>query len=311
MKKNIVGKVVVVAVILLMFLPIIIDKVSNGVLKTIDYSGFEKAVSNTAQYKYALVYVGKDDKDAKKVVKDAVDNAIKASKDGDLEVSTYFMDVEDMSSLDLLSVLGNSGATTGYVFIANGEVQRVEAKELSSELISAFVTEYSGNGISSDLVKYKTYENANAFKKLYNDKKVVTMTVFGRESCFYCNQFKPVYNTVAEDYNIDIYYVNNDAYLAKSYAENQGNEITDEELSVYYNAGAFDVDEYEKILDMGIVIPEACSGVSGQTALLKDGFGTPLTLFTKNGKVIDCISGYVNKSALIAKLKTVGMIEAE
>jgi thioredoxin-related protein len=63
-------------------------------------------------------------------------------------------------------------------------------------------------------------------------------------------------------------------------------------------------------MDLGLKIPASCSS-TGEEVDLQPGFGTPLTLFTKNGKVIDCISGYVNKSELITKLETVGMIDAE
>ena len=42
---------------------------------------------------------------------------------------------------------------------------------------------------------------------------------------------------------------------------------------------------------------------------LSSGFGTPLTLYLKNGKVVGCISGYVNKEKLETKLKSVGMMK--
>ena len=35
----------------------------------------------------------------------------------------------------------------------------------------------------------------------------------------------------------------------------------------------------------------------------------PLTLFTKNGKVTGCISGYVDSEKLESKLKEVGMLK--
>ena len=58
---------------------------------------------------------------------------------------------------------------------------------------------------------------------------------------------------------------------------------------------------------MDLIVPAKCSS-EGKEFKLSDGFGTPLTLFTKDGKVVDCISGYVNRSSLIDKLKTNNMI---
>ena len=76
------------------------------------------------------------------------------------------------------------------------------------------------------------------------------------------------------------------------------------------NSFAANGEEYDKIMDLGLKIPASCTGTD-EDANLADGFDTPLTLFTKNGKVIDCISGYVNKDTLLTKLETVGMIESE
>jgi thioredoxin-related protein len=139
------------------------------------------------------------------------------------------------------------------------------------------------NGISEDITYYKVAEDAETYEKLVNKKKTITMAVFGRDNCFYCNQFKAVYNTVAEEYNLDIY---------------------------YFDSLSYDEDEYQKIMDLGLKIPASCTD-GDEDALLSDGFSTPVTLFTKNGKVIDCISGYTNKATLITKLETVGMIKSE
>ena len=45
------------------------------------------------------------------------------------------------------------------------------------------------------------------------------MAVFGRNTCFYCNKFKPVYNAVAEKYDLDIYYFDSDNYDSKEYSK--------------------------------------------------------------------------------------------
>ena len=55
-------------------------------------------------------------------------------------------------------------------------------------------------------------------------------------------------------------------------------------------------------------IPKACND-SGKAVALSELNAVPLTIFTKNGKVIDCISGVESKEGLTAKLKDVGMIK--
>ena len=97
-----------------------------------------------------------------------------------------------------------------------------------------------------------------------------------------CQQFLPVVNTVADENKLEYVY--------------------------YFDSNNYDEEEYGKIMDAGLTIPAECSS-TGKKAKLEPGFGTPLTLFTKKGKVIDCISGYTSKSKLEAKLKTVGMIK--
>ena len=70
---------------------------------------------------------------------------------------------------------------------------------------------------------------------------------------------------------------------------------------------SYDSSEYKKVVNLDLTVPSKCSS-TGAEFKLSDGFGTPLTIFTENGKIIDCISGYVNRSALIEKLKSVKMI---
>ena len=283
--KNIGVKIAVVVVILIMLIPIFSDISKRSAYNQIEIKDFDSKVNSTATYGFALIYVGKDDEANKESIKKIVDKYVAPKK----SVEVYFMDIDKLKSEDILKIGNNSNFSEAYVFASNGEIIKTYTGHLSETLLDAYVSEYSvaydSNNdvvpINARLVHYKVSENAAAYKKLVTNKKLVTMAVFGRDNCYYCNQFKPVYNTVAEEYDLDIY---------------------------YFNSLSYDKDEYEKIMDMGLVIPAQCNN-NKQESLLADGFGTPLTLFTKNGKVIDCISGYVNKSSLITKLKTVGLIE--
>ena len=159
-----------------------------------------------------------------------------------------------------------------------GDIQKTYAK-YDKDTISKDVDKYLVAKITNENASYKVAKNFKSYKKIVKSDEV-TMSVYGRESCSYCNLFMPVYNAIAEKYDINVYYFDSDNYDSK---------------------------EYKKIINLDLTVPSKCSS-TGTEFKLSDGFGTPLTIFTQKGKVIDCISGYVNRSALIEKLKSVKMI---
>lgn len=285
MKNSTVTKIIIAVVVILVCIPIISDMISNSALKTIKYDEISDTVSSTANYNFALIYVAPKSSETTTSTQEEIKEMMKNYQSDDKEVKAYYVDYEALSTDEVAKLFGASmsGSTTGYIFAANGEQIRTETNTLTNEKLSALVSEYSVNGLSEDETYYKVVKDAAAFKKLVNRKKTVTMAIFGRSSCYYCNQFQPVYNTVAEENGVDMYYFNSDTY---------------------------DKDEYQKVLDSGLVIPASCAD-KGEDIKIGEGFSTPLTLFTRNGKVIDCISGYVNKATLVSKLETLGLIETE
>ena len=160
-----------------------------------------------------------------------------------------------------------------------GGLQKTLGVNASKEQLVSLVDAYYNATLTKSTTFYKVAKNASEYAKLVNSKDV-TVAVFGRNSCYHCNVFKPIYNAVAEKYNVDIYYFDSDSYNEK---------------------------EYKKIMDLGLKIPAKCTE-SGTEALLSGGFGTPLTIITKNGKTIDCISGRDTRAGLIAKLSENGLI---
>ncbi len=283
MKGKIAKVTIIVLIIVALMIPIILDSVSKSVLETIEYSKLSETIGATTSYDFRLVYVAPSSSetinDTKKEVKETVEAVTSAATQKSL--TAVYMDYDALSSSEKNAIFGTSSEKTAYMFIVNGELLNTVVGAKSTSELSNYVKAYSGNTISTDLANYKIPENAEDYEKLVNRKKTVTMAVFGRDSCFYCNQFKAVYNVVAKEKDLDIYYINSDT---------------------------FNSEEYNKIMDLGLKIPASCSS-TGKEVDLQPGFGTPLTLFTKNGKVIDCIDGYINKSTLITKLETVGMLE--
>lgn len=288
MEKNWGPKIIAAVVVMVMLLPIIIDAVTNTILTTVEYDRFQERVIGTGNYDFALFYVApssdKDIKDQKKEIKTVVERYKSVATNKVLQA--YYMDSSEMSDAELSELLGEgTKEKTGYVIAVNGEVLKtIEGSLKESELVDV-VEFYSANAekVPEDMIKYKVPKDAKEFNTLIKDKKKVNMFVFGRDTCFYCNQFKIVYNTVIDENDLDsIYYIDSDT---------------------------FDADEYDKIMDSGLMIPAKCN--SGTEKRLQAGFGTPLTLITKGGKVIDCINGYTNKNNLLTQLKTVGILEAE
>ena len=129
---------------------------------------------------------------------------------------------------------------------------------------------------------YKTAANAAEFFARADQEEVV-MLVLGRKSCPYCESFKPVFDKLAGEYDIDIYYFDSDIYSPS---------------------------EFSKLISKDYVIPKASSSNfidgkasactdSGEDSKISAGYATPLTLFISSGKSIDCLLGAVSEDDVI------------
>lgn len=281
MNEKVIKRLIVVLVIIVMFIPIIIEVVTKNWLTEIKFSELDKTAEKTANFASAFIYVApSSDKEIDKSKKEMKELALSIDEKEEI-LTPYYLDYDKLSNNEKEEIFGESTNKTAYIFMYNGEKLKTVTNVISTSKLKDYVKTYSANGISSDLKHYKTVDTAAEYSKLVKRKKDVTMAVFGRDSCYWCNQFKVIYNNVAEEKDLDIYYFDSDSY---------------------------NKDEYNKIMDLGLKIPASCSDTKEEVAL-QTGFGTPLTLFTKNGKVIDCIAGFIDKKTLITKLETVGMIK--
>lgn len=266
--------IIVLVVVAVIMLPILIDFMGNSKVKKIAYDKFLEIKENNEN---ALIYVGDLSESSYGDTVDTLKNVSKKGTKTDYatDYSIYSIDSTELTEEEIASL----GTSKGYVFIAEGENQKVVETATEEYLVSKVDAYYNAN-FTSENASYKVAKNAAAYEKLV-DSKDITVAVFGRDTCYYCNIYKPIYNAVAEKYGLDIYYFDSDNYDSK---------------------------EYDKVLKLGLKIPAECNS-TGKESLLSDGFGTPLTLITKKGKTIDCISGYVNRETLIAKLKVHKLIE--
>lgn len=253
--------------VLILFVPIVKDYMASKKINILEISDLKKTISDTA---YGLIYFGEslEDKDLAKSL-----SSIKKTS----EVEVYGIDKTSLTKEELQTLqnlIPSSTNESGYAFIVNNEIRMESSTDITEEKINSLIKDYKENVVGE--AYYKTVSTAKEFTKLLESKKLV-MHVFGRNSCGWCNRFKPIYNEYAKENNFDVY---------------------------YYDSDSFNQTEYSKILNSGIMIPASCAS-KGEAEPLSNGFGTPLTLFTKKGKVVGCISGFVNKTSLASKIDSI------
>lgn len=255
------GLIIFIVILIILFIPIIGDYIKNQNIEVLSVNDIKEKIDSDETF---LVYVGDLEKSVKKDLKKMRDMT---KTDYSYEYSVFNV----KSSEEIKNIVG---ANIIAALVVEGDIQKTYTTYDKNSLESD-VDKYFLANITSENSAYKIADNFSTYKKLVKSDDV-TVAVFGRDTCYYCNKFKPVYNAVAEKYDVDIYYFDSDNYNS---------------------------DEYTKIVNMDLTVPSKCSA-EGKEFKLSDGFGTPLTLFTKKGKVVDCISGYVNRSTLIEKLKS-------
>ena len=252
------GLFVAIGILLIIFVPIVVDYIGRKKIDTILYDDVMEKIGLKESF---VLYNGELDS---KTMDGLIEIRDRKLEDNSIEYSVY-----NVNSSDLKKKV--------YIYI-EGDLQKEYDSYNYKELGLDVDTFLIGKNIDKNK-SYKVAEGFKEYKKIVNSDKVV-MSVFGRNSCSWCNKFKPIYNALAYKYDLDIYYFDSDSY---------------------------DESEYKRIINMSLVIPAKCNN-TGSDFKLSDGFGTPLTIFTKKGEVVDCISGYTSRSALLEKLKTNEMI---
>lgn len=265
-KKINYGLIIFVVVIVILFLPIIIDYFKSQKINILSQTELlEKIKDKNENF---LVYVGEVDKNIAKELKKIKD---KKTTDYSYVYNVYSVEENDVIKETL-------GSNTKVAFIIEGDIQKVYT-EYDYKTVESYADIYFVGNITNENKSYKIANDYKTYKKLVNSENI-TMAIFGYSECYHCNVFKPIYNAVAEKYDVDIYYFESDTY---------------------------DKDEYTKIVNMDLTVPAKCNS-RGVEFKLSDGFGTPLTIFTQDGEVIDCISGRVSRNTLVEKLVSLKMI---
>ena len=69
----------------------------------------------------------------------------------------------------------------------------------------------------------------------------------------------------------------------------------------YFDSDNYDETEFQKVINLDFEIPAKCN-TKGEVKTMTQGFAKPMTLITKNGKLVDCIKGYVKEEKLMDTL---------
>ena len=286
MSNSIIKKVIIGLVVVVLLLPVIGEMIENSKLPEIAYKDFQEKVDNTKEYNFALFYIGKDNKEYKNTIK----GLIGKNKPVDKTSSTaYFINVDNLSSEDAVELLGESSVSDAYIFVSNKKITKIVKEKLDDKKLDAYIKEFVSLGVDESIKAYKIPDTAEDYIAAMNSDKV-TMAVFGRDTCFYCNKFKIMYNTIAEEYGVDVYYFSSES--------NKSN----------INSKAYPSAEYKKLMALdNVTVPSSCSKTR-KDAKLSEGFSTPFSIFTKNGEVLDTLCGYYDKDDLLKKMQEVGMI---
>lgn len=178
----------------------------------------------------------------------------------------------------VLDKLGIENATPTTVIVEDGKVIDVQEGYVDGRELVEFFKE--NKILEEDAVysaeKYITYVDYNKYRSLTRSEET-SIIVIGQSTCSHCIAIKPALNSVAEDYNLTINYLNL-------------TELNEDETNKFY----------ESLEDIEYNDPD----------FVKDGsFGTPLTMVVEDGKIVDYISGSRTISQLVRKFRQLGLIE--
>ena len=127
-----------------------------------------------------------------------------------------------------------------------------------------------------NLILLTSFEEFNS----YISREKTTFLVLGRANCPHCQNYKPVLENIAQNYKVEILYIDMDAVSS---------------------------DFITKVRNSNLTIPAACTSTN-EVLPLSSSFGTPLTLFIKNGQAFSCLRGDTSEETVLQTIKNIGLI---
>ncbi len=220
-----------------------------------------------------IVYMGKADKTINKKFKN-----LNNTYDFDLYlVSDYVIDTVN-EYLNDNSV--NSIEEEGFVLIYKSKPVWSGSKDYNETELNNMISKYFYGTLLESEIKYTTVTKIDDLISKINSNKY-TVFVLGQNKCNYCTMYKPIFNNVVINKNVDIYYVEKEKFT-----EN----------------------EFKKFKELKLDIKAECT-LTGVAKTTEDSLDYPITMITKKGKTVDCLLGYQSEDKLVAKLGEYNIIK--
>lgn len=198
----------------------------------------------------------------------------------DYDMDYLYVDTSKLGKKQINEItkkLGISTSTPTTVIVENKEVIDVaEGYQDAKDYIEFFA---SNELIPEDAVYSKennlTFVTYDEYEELISDGKTHVI-VIGQTTCSHCIAIKPALNSIAEDYDLTINYIN-----VNLLGQDEYNKFSESLKTIEYNDPDF---------------------------VNEGSFGTPLILIVKNNKVSKYIAGERSKSQLIREFEKAGLI---
>jgi len=199
----------------------------------------------------------------------------------DYDVSVNIVDTTELSEEDQDELVYLFTDNVAFVFVSGGTIVHVNEGPTELDTLRRLVDRHFRNILLPEDIAYNTLETFDEFMKVVNSR-TPAMFVIGRDSCPACTAFKPIFNDVAGDHDANIWYLNSDV---------------------------MDRDEWDKIMtESKLTIPGSCRS-DGDSIELFEIESVPTTIFTERGRIVDCMTGVVQRDALELKLRDVKIIK--
>lgn len=221
----------------------------------------------------AIVYFGDLTDEKKETIQDI-------TKDRDIRLFTSSATVDDLNSLLIVNTMTTETEDI-YVLFINADPVGYIIGTASRTTMKETINELFFDEIPPSKIAYVVPESDEFIKKVKSKK--YTVSVYAMNDCIHCTKFLPTINKIAQDYGIEVN---------------------------YFNRNTYDKDEYNKIMALDLKIPAKCTTDNEDTTMLA-GFPKPMTLITKNGKVVDCIKGNVKESVVLDMLEEYKIIKRD
>lgn len=234
---------------------------------------FKKIQETIKDDNLAIVYFGE-------LTEEKQDDIQSVIKDREIKLYTSSASIEDLNSM-LVSNMIQTETGDIFVLFINADPVGYVVGNASKSVLRETINELFFDEIPTSKIAYVVPSSKDFIKKV-NSKKY-TISVYSIDDCIHCTKYLPIINKIATDYNVEVN---------------------------YFNRSTYDKDEYNKIMALDLKIPAKCTMDNKDTTMLA-GFPKPMTLITRNGKLVDCIKGNVKESVVLEMLEKYGIIKRD